>query len=119
MAPFDKLTAVAAPIDLPNIDTDQITPARFLRRPRDEGYADILFHDVRKTQDGAPKPDFVLNTPAFAQAAIPVADRHFRGGPCPHPASWALVDNRLRRLIPHSFVRLLHHNPVTPGLLHN
>src|SRR3546814_9939994 len=64
MAPFDKLTAVAAPIDLPNIDTDQIAPARFLRRPRDEGYADILFPDVRTTQDGAPTPDFVLNKPS-------------------------------------------------------
>jgi len=117
MAPFDKLTAVAAPIDNPNVDTDQLAPARFLRRPRDEGYADILFHDVRKTPDGALKPDFVLNKPAYANAGILVADRNFGGGSSREQAVWALVDNGIRCVIAVSFGDIFYNNSVKHGLL--
>ena len=117
MAPFDKLTAVAAPIDNPNVDTDQLAPARFLRRPRDEGYADILFHDVRKTPEGALKPDFVLNKPAYANAGILVADRNFGGGSSREQAVWALVDNGVRCVIAVSFGDIFYNNSVKHGLL--
>ena len=117
MAPFDKLTAVAAPIDQPNVDTDQIAPARFLRRPREDGYADILFHDVRKTPEGAFKPDFVLNKPAYAQAGILVADRNFGGGSSREQAVWALVDSGIRCVIAVSFGDIFYNNSVKHGLL--
>jgi 3-isopropylmalate/(R)-2-methylmalate dehydratase small subunit len=117
MAPFDKLTAVAAPIDLPNVDTDQIAPARFLRRPREEGYADILFHDVRKTPEGAMKPDFVLNKPAYQTAGILVADRNFGGGSSREQAVWALVDSGIRCVIAVSFGDIFYNNSVKHGLL--
>ena len=117
MAPFDKLTAVAAPIDNPNVDTDQLAPARFLRRPRDEGYADILFHDVRKTPEGALKPDFVLNKEAYRNAGILVADRNFGGGSSREQAVWALVDSGIRCVIAVSFGDIFYNNSVKHGLL--
>ena len=54
MEPFTRLTAVAVPMDLPNIDTDRVIPARFLRKPREAGFGPLLFHDVRFDADGAP-----------------------------------------------------------------
>ncbi|HXG15116.1 MAG TPA: isopropylmalate isomerase, partial [Calidithermus sp.] len=63
MEPFARLTAVAAPIDLPNVDTDRIIPARFLRRPKGPEYARYLFHDLRFDAEGRERPEFVLNQP--------------------------------------------------------
>lgn len=117
MQPFDKLTAVAAPIDVPNVDTDQIAPARFLRRPREEGYSDILFHDVRKMPDGSLRPDFVLNQTAFRDAGILVADRNFGGGSSREQAVWALVDSGIRCVIAVSFGDIFYNNSVKHGLL--
>lgn len=117
MKPFDKLTAVAAPIDAPNVDTDQIAPARFLRRPREEGYADILFHDLRKTPEGESRPDFILNRPEFANAGILVADRNFGGGSSREQAVWALVDSGIRCVIAVSFGDIFYNNSVKHGLL--
>src|SRR6058998_388828 len=71
MQPFSKLTAVAAPIDLANIDTDRIIPARFLRKPKGApGYASFLFRDVRFDADGSEKPEFVLNRMPYRGAKI-------------------------------------------------
>ena len=65
MEPFVKLTAVAAPIDRNNVDTDQILPSRYLMMPRDERYGTYLFHDLRLDRDGRPIADFVLSRPAW------------------------------------------------------
>src|SRR5438034_1182949 len=71
MEPFTRLTAVAAPVDLPNIDTDRIIPARFLRKPKGApGYAGFLFHDVRFNADGSEKPEFVLNQTPYRKAKL-------------------------------------------------
>ena len=80
MTPFTPLTAVAAPIDLPNVDTDRIIPARFLRRPKNPEYGRCLFHDVRFNPDGSEKPEFVLNRPAYRDAKILVAAENFGCG---------------------------------------
>jgi 3-isopropylmalate/(R)-2-methylmalate dehydratase small subunit len=77
MEPFVPLNAVAAPLAVPNIDTDQIIPARFLWRKRGEGWGHLLFHDLRFDDAGAPRRQFVLNRPEFAGARILVADRNF------------------------------------------
>jgi hypothetical protein len=61
MEPFARLDAAAVPIGVPNIDTDQIIPARFLWRKRHDGWGHLLFHDLRFNDAGAPKPEFVLN----------------------------------------------------------
>ena len=79
MEPFTTLTAVAIPIDQPNLDTDQIIPARFLGSPRPT-QKPALFHDLRYDPVGKPRPDFVMNQPGFAGAGIVVAERNFACG---------------------------------------
>jgi len=117
MQPFVSLTAVAAPIDAANVDTDQIAPARFLRRPRGEGYRDILFHDLRYSAPGVEKPDFVLNRAGFRDARILVADRNFGGGSSREQAVWALVDNGIACVIAESFGDIFNNNALNHGLL--
>ena len=69
MEPFTRVTAVGLPIDLPNVDTDRVIPARFLRKDRSvPDYARYLFHDVRFHADGSEKPEFVLNQPPYRPA---------------------------------------------------
>src|SRR5262245_65204714 len=63
MEPFQPFEAVAAPLPVPNIDTDQIIPARFLWRKRGDGWGHLLFHDLRFDDTGSPRPHFVLNRP--------------------------------------------------------
>ena len=117
MEPFTTLTAVAAPIDRPNVDTDQITPIRFLRRPRHDGYQDVLFHDLRFEAPGAERPDFILNRAPFRNAKILVADRNFGGGSSREQAVWALVDYGIRCVIAVSFGDIFYNNSVKHGLL--
>jgi 3-isopropylmalate/(R)-2-methylmalate dehydratase small subunit len=80
MEAFQRLDAVAAPMPVPNVDTDQIIPARFLRKPRKDGYGQYLFHDLRFDDEGREKPEFVLNRPAFRGARVLVADKNFGCG---------------------------------------
>jgi 3-isopropylmalate/(R)-2-methylmalate dehydratase small subunit len=117
MEPFTTLTAVAAPLDAPNLDTDQIAPARFLRRPRKEGYADVLFHDLRFSAPGVERPEFVLNRAPYRGARILVADRNFGGGSSREQAVWALVDGGIRCVIAISFGDIFWENSVKGGLL--
>lgn len=117
MEPFTRLTAVAAPLDAPNIDTDQILPARFLRRPRSGGYADYLFHDLRFEGDGSERPDFILNQPDYREARILVADRNFGGGSSREQAVWGLVDYGIRCVIAPSFGDIFFNNAPKNGLL--
>lgn len=117
MEKFTTLTAVAAPMDRPNIDTDQLLPARFLRRPREEGFGDVLFIDQRQNDDGTPNPDFVLNKPAYKDAKIIVADRNFGGGSSREGAPWALLDYGIRCVVASSFGDIFYNNSLKNGLL--
>src|SRR5260370_38623716 len=85
--PFLRLDATAVPIGVPNMDTDQIIPARFLWRKRRDGFGHLLFHDLRFNDGGAPKPDFVLNQDAYRAARIVVADANSGCGSSPKPAA--------------------------------
>jgi 3-isopropylmalate/(R)-2-methylmalate dehydratase small subunit len=100
---FTTLTAAAAPIDLPNVDTDRIIPARFLRKPRGPGYERYLFHDVRFDEAGAERPEFVLNQAAFRPARILVAAENFACGSSREAAVWALAAYGFRAFIAPSF----------------
>ena len=80
MQAFTHLRALAAPLEGRNVDTDQIIPARFLKKNRDELYKTYLFHDLRFDDHGAPRPDFILNRPPFQGAQILVADENFGCG---------------------------------------
>ena len=117
MEPFRSLEAVAAPLDLANVDTDQIAPARFLWRPRADGYGDVLFHDVRFAPDKSPDPGFVLNRPEYRDARILVAGRNFGCGSSREHAVWALYDAGYRAVVAPSFGDIFYNNSMQNGLL--
>jgi 3-isopropylmalate/(R)-2-methylmalate dehydratase small subunit len=117
MEPFRCLDAIAAPIGVPNIDTDQIIPARFLWRKRRDGFGHLLFHDLRFNDGGAPKPDFVLNQDAYRDARILVADRNFGCGSSREHAVWALYDYGIRAVVAPSFGDIFFNNSFQNGLL--
>jgi 3-isopropylmalate/(R)-2-methylmalate dehydratase small subunit len=111
MEPFVVLEGVAAPLDQSKIDTDQILPARFLRRPRKEGYGQFLF------KDWMDDPAFVLNQPAYRPARILVADRAFGGGSSREQAPWALSDYGIRCVSAVDFGDIFYLNSLKSGVL--
>ena len=115
--PLLRLDAVAAPLDLSNVDTDQIIPARFLRRPRDERYATYLFHDLRHGPDGALRGDFVLDRPPWDRAGILVAARNFGVGSSREAAVYALLAFGIRCVVAESFGDIFSGNAMKNGLL--
>ena len=117
MEPFKPLDAVAAPLPVPNIDTDQIIPARFLWRKRGDGWGNLLFNDLRFNDDGSAKPEFVLNRPEFRDARIVVADRNFGCGSSREHAVWSLYDYGIRAVIAPSFGDIFFNNSFQNGLL--
>lgn len=117
MEPFVTLEDVAAPLDRSKLDTDQILPARFLRRPRQAGYQDFLFRDLRFNEDGSERPEFVLNQPAYRSARILVGDRNFGVGSSREQAPWALTDYGIRCVIAADFGDIFHANSHKCGLL--
>jgi 3-isopropylmalate/(R)-2-methylmalate dehydratase small subunit len=115
---FTRLTGVAAPIDLPNVDTDRIIPARFLRKPQGSaGYDRYLFHDVRFDADGAEKPEFVLNQAPYRNATALVAAENFGCGSSREAAVWALMAYGIRCVIAPSLGDIFRQNGCKNGLL--
>ncbi len=117
MEPFVQLDAVAVPIAMPNVDTDQIIPARFLYRQRGEGWGHLLFNDLRFNDDGSPRAQFVLNRPAFKDARVLVAQRNFGCGSSREHAVWCLHDYGIRAVIAPSFGDIFRNNSYQNGLL--
>jgi 3-isopropylmalate/(R)-2-methylmalate dehydratase small subunit len=116
MTPFTKLTAIAAPIDEPNIDTNQLCPTRFNKVPRGPKHAEILFHDLRFQADGTEK-DFVLNREPYRHAQIIVADRNWGCGSSRESAVYALYEFGIRCVIASSFGDIHANNCMKNGLL--
>lgn len=117
MEPFRTLTAPACGLPIANIDTDQLIPARFMKRSRAEGYGSYLLHDMRFGSDGAAKADFPLNHPGVEGARILVARRNFGAGSSREAAVYALVDFGIRCVIAPSFGDIFASNAVNNGLL--
>jgi 3-isopropylmalate/(R)-2-methylmalate dehydratase small subunit len=117
MLKFERVDAPAAALDMPNVDTDQIIPARFLWRSRAEGFGELLFNDIRTDEDGTPKPGFVLNRPETRSAKVLVADRNFGCGSSREHAVWALLDAGIRVVIAPSFGDIFFNNSLKNGLL--
>lgn len=117
MTPFTRVTALACPLPIANIDTDQLIPARFMRRTRKEGYGPVLLHDLRFDADGNPRPDFALNRPEYAGAGFLVARRNFGSGSSREAAVYALADFGIRAVIAPSFGDIFAQNAVNNGLL--
>lgn len=115
--PFTTLEAVAAPFDAENVDTDQILPARFLKKPRDEAYGSYLFHDLRFADDGTEIADFVLNRPAFRGAAIIVANSNFGCGSSREGAVYTLYDYGIRSIIAPGYSDIFYNNCLRNGIV--
>jgi 3-isopropylmalate/(R)-2-methylmalate dehydratase small subunit len=111
MQPFVALEGIAVPLDQSKVDTDQILPARFLRRPRKEGYGQFLF------KDWMDNPSFVLNQAPYRQAKILVADRAFGVGSSREQAPWALADYGIRCVIAVDFGDIFYLNSLKSGVL--
>jgi 3-isopropylmalate/(R)-2-methylmalate dehydratase small subunit len=117
MEPFAPLDAVAVPIAQPNVDTDQIIPARFLQKLRRNGFGQYLFHDLRFLSDGSENPAFILNQQPYRAARILVAEQNFGCGSSRENAVWALADYGFRLLIAPSFGDIFFSNCLKNGLL--
>jgi 3-isopropylmalate/(R)-2-methylmalate dehydratase small subunit len=117
MEAFTVLEDIAAPLDLSNVDTGQILPARFLRRPRKEGYESFLFRDLRFAEDGSERPEFVLNQAPFRKARILVGDSNFGAGSSREQAAWGLTDFGIRCVIAQDFGDIFYANAFRAGLL--
>jgi 3-isopropylmalate/(R)-2-methylmalate dehydratase small subunit len=116
MTPFRRLDAVACPLPLANVDTDQIIPARFMKQPRAAGYGGFLLRDLRFGADGAAL-GLSLDDPRYAGARILVARRNFGGGSSREAAVYALVDYGVACVIAPSFGDIFSGNAVNNGLL--
>ena len=116
MEPFTKLTAVAAPLPMVNVDTDKIIPARYLKTIKRSGLSEGLFRDLRTDADGKPN-DFILNQPAYGGAQILVAGDNFGCGSSREHAPWALLDAGIRCVISTSFADIFYSNCFKNGIL--
>ncbi len=117
MEKFTCLTATACPLDVPNLNTDQLFPARYLKWPRSAGLGKVLFHDLRFGADGQERPDFPLNHPAWRDAKIIVAGRNFGCGSSREAAVYALYDYGIRCVIAPSFGDIFSSNATQNALL--
>jgi 3-isopropylmalate/(R)-2-methylmalate dehydratase small subunit len=117
MDKFHTLTAAACPIDLNNLNTDQILPARYLKWTRAMGLGNVLFQDLRFDAQGRERADFPLSKPAWHNAKIIVSTRNFGCGSSRESAVYALYDYGIRCVIAPSFGDIFSGNAVQNGLL--
>ena len=117
MEKFDKLTGVAAPLPMINVDTDMIIPKQFLKTIKRTGLGGALFHEMRTREDGSLNPDFVLNKPAYQKAQILVAGENFGCGSSREHAPWALLDFGIKCVIAPSFADIFYNNCFKNGIL--
>jgi len=117
MDKFTTLTAVAAPLNMINVDTDMIIPKDYLKTIHRTGLGKGLFAELRYNEDGSDNPDFVLNKPAYRQAKILVAGDNFGCGSSREHAPWALLDHGIRCVISTSFGDIFYNNCFQNGIL--
>jgi 3-isopropylmalate/(R)-2-methylmalate dehydratase small subunit len=117
MEKFTKLTGVAAPLPITNIDTDMIIPKQYLKTIARTGLGKGLFSEMRYRDDGSENPDFVLNKPAYRKAEILVAEDNFGCGSSREHAPWALLDFGIRAVISTSFADIFYNNCFKNGIL--
>jgi 3-isopropylmalate/(R)-2-methylmalate dehydratase small subunit len=117
MKPFTTLAAVAAPLDMTNVDTDRLIPARFLGKPREQGLAQYAFHDMRFHADGSENPGFVLNQEPYRASEILVGDSNFGCGSSREAAVYVLADLGIRAIIAPSFGDIFYNNCSKNGVL--
>jgi len=117
MQPFDTVSGTAAPFLASNIDTDVIMPKQFLKGIDRKGLDRGLFFDLRFLESGAPNPDFILNQPAWRDAAFLVTGPNFGCGSSREHAVWGLKQMGIRALIGTSFAGIFYDNCQRNGVL--
>ena len=117
MQPFTKLTGIAAPLPLVNVDTDKIIPARHLKTIKRTGLGVHLFETLRYHDDGSERPEFVLNREPYRAASILIAGENFGCGSSREHAPWALLDFGIRAVIAPSFADIFFNNCFKNGIL--
>ena len=117
MDKFTKLTGAACPIDQPNLNTDQILPARYLKWTRAMGIGKVLFQDLRFDAEGKERPDFPINRPLWRNAKIVIGARNFGCGSSREAAVYALYDYGVRCVIAPSYGDIFSGNAIQNGLL--
>ena len=117
MQKFIRLTSVAAPLPIINVDTDMIIPKDYLKTIKRTGLGKGLFAEMRFNEDGSENPDFVLNQPAYKKAEILVAGDNFGCGSSREHAPWALLDFGVKCVISTSFADIFYNNCFKNGIL--
>lgn len=117
MQTFVHLDAVAMPLPKANVNTDEVIPARFLRKQRADGFGAYLFHDLRFDEQEREIADFPLNQPAYRAPGIIVARKNFGCGSSREMAVWAIADFGVRALVAPSFADIFFNNCVRNGVL--
>ena len=117
MDKFTKLTGIAAPMPLVNIDTDMIIPKRFLKSIKRTGFGVSLFDEMRYNRDGSEIPEFVLNQPQYRDAEILIAGDNFGCGSSREHAPWAIKDFGIKAIVSTSFADIFYNNCFKNGIL--
>jgi 3-isopropylmalate/(R)-2-methylmalate dehydratase small subunit len=117
MEKFEKVSGIAAPMPLVNIDTDMIIPKVFLKTIKRSGLGVNLFDEMRFERDGTEKADFVLNKPQYRDASIIVAGDNFGCGSSREHAPWALADFGIKVIVSTSFADIFFNNCFKNGIL--
>ena len=113
-----KYTGQVLPLDMADVDTDQIIPKQFLKRTgRDDCYGDCLFYNWRFNADGSEKPEFILNSPQYRGSSILLGRENFGCGSSREHAPWSLLDYGFRAVIAPSFADIFRNNSLGVGLL--
>ena len=116
MEPFKKLTSTAIPLDIENVDTDQIIPARFLKATDKKGFGDNLFRDWRYSKEGTVNASFILNNSRYS-GSILVAGNNFGCGSSREHAAWALTGYGFKVIVSSFFADIFKGNSLNNGLL--
>jgi 3-isopropylmalate/(R)-2-methylmalate dehydratase small subunit len=117
MDKFTKLTGVAAPLPMRNVDTDMIIPKQFLKTIKRTGLGKSLFHEMRYDRAGKEVSDFVLNKSAYRKANILITGENFGCGSSREHAPWALLDFGFRCIIAPDFADIFYNNCFQNGIL--
>ena len=117
MEKFTKITGVAAPMPMINVDTDMIIPKQFLKTIKRSGLGVNLFHEMRFDDDGNEIESFVLNKPQYREAEVLVAGDNFGCGSSREHAPWAIKDFGIRCVIAPSFADIFYNNCFKNGIL--
>jgi 3-isopropylmalate/(R)-2-methylmalate dehydratase small subunit len=114
---FRNIKSKVTPLDISNIDTDQIIPKQFLKLIQRTGFGNYLFYDLRFDRDGNQKREFVLNDPKYAGRQILLTRDNFGSGSSREHAAWAIRDYGFNAIIAESFADIFYNNCFKNGLL--